>query len=383
MGSEEECFDKSGPEHITDIDWGKEEHRRSITACLVKATSLLESDRIKGRQGTPAARAPAWWERLHFRLHRPLLTRRHPPAAAPPPRFVVAFRGTKLRFIPDIKDDLRIVLNRQGACSRFRKAREHVAELLASIGGDGAVWLAGHSLGASVALDVGRDLMMGKKERNLPTFLFNPPYVSLAAFVSSTLRASEAARQDWFSFKCVAKGAAACTVMRSRDKRMEDMFRRLGPWVPELYVHKDGKICQGYIDHFERQEKVLAERTGILRRLANKGVKHSFRDMAQSSSARPNYTQGHTVDDEEEVQQRVQPHLLPSVRLWKSSTEISGFCHTGWKPPFSTGWETSFSAVNEAVEELNHAIKAHKLKHWWKPDEELNLSPKRYLYRRA
>ncbi|CAN6205573.1 unnamed protein product [Urochloa humidicola] len=391
---DEECFKESGPKHITDINWGKEEHRRGIIACLVKATSLLESDRIKGRQDTPDARAPAWWEKFHFRLHRPLLcdyfckcvfckhfeptkpfiygaifehappecARRHGhPAAPPPPRFVVAFRGTKVWAIPDIIDDVRIVFNLQGSCSRFRKAREQVAELLASIAGSGgggddgaAVWLAGHSLGASVALDVGRDLMMGKKrERNLPTFLFNPPYVSVAHVVASTLRASEAARQDWFSFKCVAKGFVACTVMRSQDKMMGDLFRRLGPWVPELYVHKDDTICQGYIGQFERQEKILAKCTGILQPLAKLGVKHSFRDMmAQSSSSvRPNDTQqGHSVDDDEEVQQRVQPHLLPSVRLWKNSTKTKCPCH------------------------------AHKLKHWWKPDQELNLSPKGYTY---
>ncbi|CAN6219036.1 unnamed protein product [Urochloa humidicola] len=376
---------------------GKEEHRRGITACLVKATYIMESDRTKGRQGTLNARAPDWWKSFHFRLREPPLicdyfcecvfckrleatgpfiygaifeyappeevARRHyQQPAAPPPRFVVAFRGTKLRLVPDLIDDVRILRNLQGACSRFQKAREHVAELLGSItgsgGGDGAVWLAGHSLGASVALDVGRDLMIGKRprerRRNLPTFLFNPPHVSLAP-VASTLRVSEAARQDWFSFKCVAKGLAACTTMRSQEKMMEDMFRRLGPWVPELYVHKDDKICQGYIDQFERQEKMLAKCTGTLRKLANKGLKHSFRDMSQSSSVRPNNTQGQRVDDEEEVEKRVQPHLLPSVSLWKNSTKISrGICQ---------------------------AIEAHKLKHWWKPDEELNLlSPKRYIY---
>ncbi|XP_022680083.1 GDSL esterase/lipase At4g10955-like [Setaria italica] len=179
--SDKECFDKSGPKHISEIDWGNEGHRRCITACLVRATYILESDRTKGRQDTPGARAPAWWRSFHLRLHRSPPVRHQPPA--PPPHFIVAFRGTKLRVIPDIKDDISIILNLQDTCIRFRKAREHVAELLLEAtgisGSGGVVWLAGHSLGASVALDVGRDLVI-RRALNLPTFLFNPPHVSLA-----------------------------------------------------------------------------------------------------------------------------------------------------------------------------------------------------------
>ncbi|CAN6211309.1 unnamed protein product [Urochloa humidicola] len=69
MGSDQECFAISGPRHIpsTEIDWSKEEHRRCITACLVKGTYVLESDRTRRRQGTPEALAPAWWESFHFR----------------------------------------------------------------------------------------------------------------------------------------------------------------------------------------------------------------------------------------------------------------------------------------------------------------------------
>lgn len=58
----------------------------------------------------------------------------------------------------------------------------------------------------------------------------------------------------------MVKGAAvAHTAMRPHKKTMEALFRKLRPWVPELYVHKDDKICQGYIDHFEREEKMMAE----------------------------------------------------------------------------------------------------------------------------
>ncbi|PUZ72296.1 hypothetical protein GQ55_2G382500 [Panicum hallii var. hallii] len=370
--SDKECFAKSGPKHLSEVDWGKEEHRRCAIACLVKGTSILESDRAEGRQGTPDARAPPWWSSFHLRLRKTLLcdcscrcvlrqrlganqpfiygaifehvppespssTAPSPAASPPPPRFIVAFRGTK-RSLPaaihDFRDDLSVILSKQDTCERFRRAREEVAELLESNGGSGGggVWLAGHSLGASVALHVGRHMMV-HGELNLPTFLFNPPRVSLAAAWLP---------EYWCLVKSMAKGAAARTLMRPHDKRMEALFRRLGPWVPELFVHKDDVICRGYIDYFEGREKMKAECPVILQPLAQSGMKHSFWDMVRN-------TGGQSADDDNE-EQRVQQHLLPSARLWKNSTETGGLCH------------------------------AHKLKHWWKPDEELDLSHKRYKY---
>ncbi|XP_072148006.1 GDSL esterase/lipase At4g10955-like [Setaria viridis] len=137
--SDKECFDKSGPKHISEIDWGNEGHRRCITACLCE--SHLHSGE-RSNQG----------EAGHTRGARAGVVEELPPA-------------------PD-------------TCIRFRKACEHVAELLLEAtgisGSGGVVWLAGHSLGASVALDVGRDLVIRRAPLNLPTFLFNPPHVSLA-----------------------------------------------------------------------------------------------------------------------------------------------------------------------------------------------------------
>ena len=113
---------------------------------------------------------------------------RHPSA----PRYIVAFRGTMRRdatTLGDMRLNLSILLNKQHLCSRFRDARERVANLLSSIvvpnsgaTGNRLVWLAGHSLGASIALDVGRH-MMNKMETNMPSFLFNPPQVSLPAVI--------------------------------------------------------------------------------------------------------------------------------------------------------------------------------------------------------
>jgi hypothetical protein len=118
--------------------------------------------------------------------------------------------------VGDMRLNLRVLLNKQRFCSRFTDACQHVVSLLGSIpppppaaaGGSGGravagggtansnsvgVWLAGHSLGASIALDVGRD-MVTTIGCSLPTFLFNPPHVSAAPLIDAAVMSSEAAK---------------------------------------------------------------------------------------------------------------------------------------------------------------------------------------------
>jgi hypothetical protein len=135
-----------------------EEHRRCITACLIKGTYVLESERTKLREAgdddtceEALALAPAWWESFHFRRFRVLACececvlcqvgrhivagrsprftygvifeyvppdgpRRHPSA----PSYVVAFRGTMRRDATNLGDmrlDLRILLNAHTAAA--------------------------------------------------------------------------------------------------------------------------------------------------------------------------------------------------------------------------------------------------------------------------
>lgn len=174
------------------------------------------------------ALAPPWWESFHFRCHDVLTdtftgkndqftfgaifehvpadgASRHPSA----PHYVVAFGGTMLRqrhAIDDLYHDVMILANELPRSKRCQRAHDKVRELIDSTGttgksavdGCGVVWLAGHSLGASLALDVGRT-MMADKGRNLPTFLFNPPQVSLSPVIN-LLRWTPVAR-DLYSLK--------------------------------------------------------------------------------------------------------------------------------------------------------------------------------------
>lgn len=323
-----------------------EEHRRCIAACLVKATYIMEEDRPKCRVYDMGL-APPWWQSFHFELrdllkcgtdnvdefiygavfeyYPPDPARRHPSA----PHYVFALRGTMPRHpksIHDLFNDIKVFLNDLPCCKRTQKARQMVTNMLIRKGTERYVlWLAGHSLGASLALEVGR-AMADQHGTYLQTFLFNPPNVSpMPAF--NLLNPSEVAKKDVFTASYLVKAALGATVMRNHRSRMENLFQRLSPWVPELYVNERDIICQGFIDYFEQRHKV-EERIGGVGRAA---MKLSYRDMLFS-----------LIGSEKE-----RPHLLPSARLWKNSS-------------------TSFGT--------------HDLKQWWMPDSALMLSSRKFTY---
>ncbi|GJN32523.1 hypothetical protein PR202_gb21037 [Eleusine coracana subsp. coracana] len=335
----------SSPKKMIEIDWNNLDQRRCITACLVKGSYVLESDQTKVTQ-----LAPAWWQSFHFRridvlecacecvfckifgpntwficgvvfeYVPPEGVPRHPKA----PRYIVAFRGTMPRdptIFGDMRLNLRILLNKQHLCSRFSEARKLVRQLVSSADCDSTgstVWLAGHSLGASIALDVGRDMMMGEGF-NLPTFLFNPPHVSLAP-AANVLGVPEEAKRDVHLGSYLVKHAMGKTILRPQKKKMEAVFEKLSSWVPELYVHQRDFICNGYIDHFELR-KQAQERCP---RVAKSAATLAYRDLLH-----PCAVSG--FGDKKSGRQ----HLLPSARLWKNS---------------------------------NPEGNAHELRQWWHPD---------------
>ncbi|RLM86856.1 GDSL esterase/lipase [Panicum miliaceum] len=368
-GAKKMVFAEDGPKHMMrsgstgiEVDWGKEEHRRCVTACLVRGTYVMEHDRTTGQENSPRSLAPEWWESFHFQRRRDYELefacecvvcntrrvfgargrwfiygavfeyappggepRRHPSA----PSYIIAFRGTMPRYPTisrDMLNNLSVLLNKQHLCGRFRHAREKVGELLLSLssipGNGGAVWLAGHSLGASIALEMGRDLM-SRMGHNLPTFLFNPPHVSLAPAIG------EQARRDVYTMGYIGKYLLGWVLPGHRD-HMDELFRKLSPWVPYLYVHPEDPICKGFIDYFEQRERIQEE---LLPRVAASGTTLSYRDMCLSVLG----------------MQKERPHLLPSAMVWKNRSR-HGDGHGLWQ--------------------------------WWEPEgsEKLVLSPKRYTW---
>ena len=182
--------------------------------------------------------------------------------------------------------------------TRYKLARGAVEELMVGQTPDPKrcldVWLAGHSLGGSLALEVGRDMMV--QGLNLPTFLFNPPQVSLTPLLN-LLNATEVAKWDLHFTSFVLKVAVG-HFSESRRDHMEELFSKLEPWVPNLYVNENDWISQGFIDYLELRQK-------FQERFPNAGavwMTMSYRDLVHRL----------LVDGKE------QPHLLPSATLWKS-----------------------------------------------------------------
>jgi hypothetical protein len=330
-----------------------------ITACLVNGAYVLESDRAMNRVGEKAL-APAWYRSFGFRLKQPLTERcfndttifgaiyeyeyggaaRHHPSSAPPPRYVVAFRGTILKLanwevtMKDLGLDADIIITNNNLEHRSRSmlARADVAGLLDEDDGTSCVdvWLAGHSLGASLALDVGR-YMMNERQLNLPTFLFNLPHVSLAPLLK-LLRAKAKAKRDLYYttyFFKVSAGLLLKPVFGSHWKRMEKLYERLSPWVPNLYLNHRDLICQGYVDYFHLRRQ-FEERFSRIGSWSSKARTVSFRNMLF-------YMLGKLHGKDKE-----RLNILSSATLWENKTQ---------------GW-----------------IGAHSLQQWWKPNVELNLS---------
>ncbi|VAH10313.1 unnamed protein product [Triticum turgidum subsp. durum] len=286
-----------------------EEDRRCITACLVKATWVIENDKERKKRKMPEMAMP-WYKSIGFEFKEEfptgsiidgkyaygtvfeLMAKPKPPDA---PHYVVAFRGTMMNHpnvYLDLIHDLKVLFNTLTTCARFKGAHSSIESLL-DIVRDDSVWLAGHSLGASLALEIGRNMML-HKNRSVPTFLFNPPNVSLGPAINSLLKGKHKTR---FYTGSYAVKYALANIMPWNRKRSKKVFETLAPWWPDMYIHPDDWICRGHIDYFEQRELVAEKHP----RFASTAMRTSYRDIFFSSE--------------------LQPHLLPTARLWINSTQ--------------------------------------------------------------
>lgn len=364
-------FDDFGPTNMmggrsstTMIDWDDKEQCRCIAACIVRATYVLDKDRIKNRVGSQAL-APAWSENFNLECMKVLedVARRfqsgksifgaiykkkqedalcHPSA----PHYIVAFRGTMLGHpttaIQDIKHDLRILNNNLMGSKWSQQAHEAVKELLDDINcRNCVVWLAGHSLGASLALEVGRTAVLDQNLK-LPTFLFNPPQVSSEPFINLLQPTGVVKKELYFTRSCV-KACLGRLIFRPHRERMEELFQKMSSWEPKLYVHENDLICHGYIDYFEQRQQLEERLHGV----ARSAITLSYRDMFWSMFSL----------------EKERRYLLPSAELCKNK------------------------GTNNDGEGLGHRLKqrrsAHALEQWWKPDVSLDVKAYRYPGPRA
>nr|XP_043618089.1 GDSL esterase/lipase At4g10955-like [Erigeron canadensis]XP_043618090.1 GDSL esterase/lipase At4g10955-like [Erigeron canadensis] len=299
MDTPREIFDVSGPLHLlTSLDWRNTFHRRSLAASLVQGVYNLEHD----RQGGSTAHhhyAPSsqWWERFHFQLNHVLvdesdlsffgaiyeLKYAHPcfyQSRPYPPRYVIAFRGTIIRFATqyeDMKLNMKCIFDKLENSPRFHTAIDALQNVVSNVGPEG-VWLAGHSLGAAIAMLAGRH--MAKSRCQLETYLFNPPFISVP--VERLIRNETLKHGVRIAGSLMTAGIATAMKLHDKDPE-EDPFNVLSEWTPYVFVNPSDPICAEYIGYFQHREMMEWMGVGKIERIA---TKHSIGSLVYGAMGR-------------------------------------------------------------------------------------------------
>jgi hypothetical protein len=309
---------------------------------LVNGVYVLEKDRQKQRKG-PDSLACHWWEFFHFQLLDTLIDDidssifgaiyefKPQPSICNntlhrSPRYVIAFRGTIIKpesFMCDMKLDLKIIKHGLHETSRSKLATEAVRKMVASVGGNGSnIWLAGHSLGSSIALHASKT--MAKSGIFIESFLFNPPFASVPL--------DQMIKSKKLKHGIRIAGSILKTGIDIFKRSSHDSFAALSKWTPCLFVNPSDYICSEYVGYFEHRPKL--EKIG-LGRIVKIATQNSLGSIMMSSA----------------FGKECEPlHLIPSAYLTKNMTP------------------------------QQNCIEAHRIDQWWKPDLQLESKLHKYKY---
>ena len=177
--------------------------------------------------------------------------------------------------------------------------------------------MAGHSLGAAIALLVGREMVRDKDNYHLETYLFNPPLVSLSLECIKSRKAKQAINLVRTTIRAplaIGKSKLGDLIADgnvSEDSK-RDPFVDLKDWKPHLFLNSHDIICSAYIGYF--QTRMMMKPTKILRDVENLATRNIIiRDL---------FT-GKWDNEQEPI------HLLASANLtinkkWSSLKEAHG-----------------------------------------------------------
>ncbi|KAI3840964.1 hypothetical protein MKW92_031367 [Papaver armeniacum] len=228
----------------------------------------MEHDRQENRQGCEAL-APQWWEFFNFQLLYPLIDTNdssifgavyefNPKAfnyyqTGIIPKYVIAFRGTTIKkhsVSQDLWLDLNIIKHGLHQSSRFGIAMQAVQRMV-YVAGASNVWLAGHSLGSSIAMLVGKN--MAKMGNYLDTYLFNTPFIAAPTEKIQSEKLKHGVR---FASSLVKAGLTVAMKGSKENRSPDDLFTALATWVPKLFVNPADHICYEYIGYFEHRDRM-------------------------------------------------------------------------------------------------------------------------------
>ncbi|KAK9672444.1 hypothetical protein RND81_12G101100 [Saponaria officinalis] len=341
-----DTFQVVGPWHLHPVDWSLPEHRRSIAASLVRSICVLERYE---KQDASEDLASTWWEFFDFELldtlrdpddssiygaiFRYKLHRKNHSSYKNVPRYVIAFRGTMIKrrtCYGDFKLDVRVILNRLCMSTRYQVAVQAVEGLVADWGSSN-IWLAGHSLGSAIALQVGKD--MAKRGYFLETYLFNPPFPSTPTEKFRNQRLKDSIRYARSLLTASLVIAIKGYNSYNRDE-YDPNFAMLSSWTPYLFVHPSDPLCSEYIAYFEHREKMLARGSSAIERVAAQNSIVSLVSMAIGKDVEPTHlipsaylfinksSDQHGFKQVHGMSQWWEPHQVIEHKLYQLSSEI-------------------------------------------------------------
>ncbi|KAJ4900460.1 Lipase class 3-related protein [Raphanus sativus] len=254
-------FSESGPKHVplTPICWNDSHQVTVVLACLVNGVSAMQRDNSKKRN---PRLANSWWESLGFSLFKTLINPddgsihgavykyNHYNSDQKNPLYVIAFRGVMLSsktFKSDIKQIFRCPLNILDKGKRFASAKLAIENVLSYPNAETeSVWLAGHSLGAGIALLAGKK--MARSGSPLKTYAFNPPHSDLLV---EQLLDNEMIKVKAKIFRNFIR-TSAVSLLHLQSQEDDPRTRA---WTPYLYVNPADPICLAYTHDFRHKSE--------------------------------------------------------------------------------------------------------------------------------
>ncbi|KMZ60534.1 hypothetical protein ZOSMA_594G00030 [Zostera marina] len=232
-------------------------------ACLVKAVYVRSKEQKL---------AQLWYESFNFEIHMDLMhiskvhgvifkfddskakTNNGHLSLEETPAYVIALRGTDDSH--DIWHDLRMLFERLSCCNRVSTSTETVKDVLIDqkMENRHKIWLAGHSLGATIATYVSLSIA----ETNgiyLKLFLFNPPFTKYNEDINNLqIPYFKILRMPNFVITGIRNiaGVLFRPLMTKAEDDSND-FKNIQEWIPHLFVNPNDLICNGFIGYFENK----------------------------------------------------------------------------------------------------------------------------------
>ncbi|KAI5054929.1 hypothetical protein GOP47_0030074 [Adiantum capillus-veneris] len=285
--SDRDVFDLTGPKHLCNKRLTSTD-KHAVVAALVQAVYVAEVDRQQRRLDVYAL-APKWWNELGYEpvgflteeeQSEPIIGmvfkradhveedfRSHSEEdACSLPAMVVALRGTMLYHGESLQNDmlanLYVILHQLHTTARFATALKSIRHAINEVGLDNAT-IAGHSLGAAIALLAGQTLAY--EGTLVDTHLFNPPHPSPPI---------EPIKSRGWKLGLSLAGMACATglsyLLLDADKRQtfSQEFFCLKVWHPHLYINVRDPVCSSYISYFNSHDFMQQIGVGSLAQLA-------------------------------------------------------------------------------------------------------------------